>query len=290
MLTAPRGFSLAELLVAVVLACAIGAAVMDSAVRQQRFFAADARAAVAHAAVRQAVDVLSADLRALTPADGDLYVTAPDHVDFRMLLGASVLCTIAASRDAAVLPPLRTASALGLTSWVAAPAAGDTLLVLDAGGPGAADDRWARHVLAADPAPGGVCPVSSGFTASAAEAAAGWNVRFSPPLAATVMPGAAVRFVRRARFELYRAADAKWYLGFSDCLATRTTPCAVVQPVSGPYDASGIGFSYLDSLGAAAAPPAVAGIMVSVRASAAGAAPAGARSRDSARAVIAPRN
>jgi hypothetical protein len=34
----------------------------------------------------------------------------------------------------------------------------------------------------------------------------------------------------------------------------------------------------------------VAGIMVSVQASAAGAAPAGARARDSARAVIAPRN
>ncbi len=103
----PRGFSLVELLVAVVLACAIGAAVMDSAVRQQRFYAADARAAIAHAAVRQAVDVLSADLRALSAADGDLYATAPDHVEFRMLIGASVLCTIAASRDAAVLPPLR---------------------------------------------------------------------------------------------------------------------------------------------------------------------------------------
>jgi type II secretory pathway pseudopilin PulG len=290
MLTAPRAFSLAELLVAVVIACAIGAAVMDSAVRQQRFFAADARAALAHAAVRQAVDVLSADLRALTPPDGDLYITAPDHVDFRMLLGASVLCTIAAARDAVVLPPLRAASALGLTSWVAAPAAGDTLLVFDAGGPGPADDRWSRHVLVADPAPGGSCPIASGFTASAAEAAAAWNVRVSPPLSGTVMPGAAVRFVRRARFELYRAADSKWYLGFSDCLSTRATPCAVVQPVSGPYDAAGIRFSYLDSLGAAAGPPAVAGIMVSVQASAAGAAPAGAPARDSARAVIAPRN
>ena len=290
MLTTPRGFSLAELLVAIVLACAIGAAVMDSAVHQQRFFAADARAAVAHAAVRQAVDVLSADLRAITPADGDLYLTAPDHVDLRMLLGASVLCTITAARDAAVLPPLRAASALGLTSWVAAPAAGDTLLVFDAGAPGPGDDHWARHVLVADPASGAACPVSSGFTANAAEAAAGWSVRLSPPLAGTVMPGAAIRFVRRARFELYRAADSKWYLGFSDCLSTRATPCAVVQPVSGPYDAAGIRFSYLDSLGAGAPPLAVAGITVSVVASAAGASPAGAPSRDSARAVIAPRN
>jgi prepilin-type N-terminal cleavage/methylation domain-containing protein len=286
----PRGFSLAELLVAVVIACAIGAAVMDSAVRQQRFFAADARAAVARGAVRQAVDVLSSDLRALTPSDGDLYVTAADHVDLRMLLGASVLCTIGAARDAAVLPPLRGASVLGLTSWVAAPLAGDTVLVFDAGGPGAADDRWARHVLASDPIPGGACPVTSGFTVSAAEAASGWSVRLSPALALTVTPGAAVRFVRRARFELYRAADSKWYLGFSDCLSTRATPCSVVQPVSGPYDAAGIQFAYHDSLGAAAAPAQVARIVVSVKSSAAGAAPGGALWRDSTGAAIAVRN
>jgi prepilin-type N-terminal cleavage/methylation domain-containing protein len=287
---APRGFSLVELLVAVVLACAIGAAVMDSAVRQQRFFAADARAAVAHAAVRQAVDVLSADLRALSPADGDLYATAPDHVEFRMLIGASVVCTIAASRDAAVLPPLRDASALGLTSWVASPNDGDTVLVFDPAGPGPADDHWDRHVLIADPASGAACPETSGFTASPAEAAEGWSIRFSPPLAPAVDPGAAVRFVRRARFELYRAADAKWYLGFFDCLSTRATPCSIVQPVSGPYDAAGIRFTYIDSLGAAAPPAAVASIIVNVNSSAFGASPAGAAVRDSASASIALRN
>jgi type II secretory pathway pseudopilin PulG len=290
-LTKPRGFSLAELLVGVVLACALGAAVMDFAIRQQRFFAADARAAVVRAAVRQAVDILTADLRALTPRDGDLYAAAPDHVEFRLMLGASVLCTVNAARDAAVLPPLRPPSVLGLTSWVAAPARGDTLLVLDARGPGAADDQWSRHVLTADPSSGATCPVASGFTAGAAEAAAGWRIALWPPLPATVVAGAAVRFVRRARFELYRAADSRWYLGFYDCLSTRATPCAVVQPVSGPYDPLGIRFTYLDSLGAVALAAAdVAAIIVSVHASAAGAAPGGAPLRDSARAAIAVRN
>jgi type II secretory pathway pseudopilin PulG len=290
MLTA-RGFSLVELLVGVVLACAIGAAVMDFAIRQQRFFAADARAAVVHAAVRQAVDILAADLRALTPRDGDLYDTAPDHIEFRLLLGASVVCTIDAARDGAVLPPLHPPGALGLTSWVAAPARGDTVLVLDSGAPGVADDHWVRHVLTADPAGGNACPVASGFTASAAEAAAGWRIQLSPPLAPTEHEGAPLRFFRRARFELYRAADSKWYLGFYDCLATRGTPCAIVQPVSGPYDPAGIRFSYIDSLGAAATSAAdVAAVLADVHASAAGAVPGGAPLRDSARAAVAMRN
>ena len=291
MLTARRGFSLTELVVAVVIACAIGAAVLDSGLRQQRFFAAAARFDAARTSVRQAADILSADLRPLSPRDGDLYVLAPDFVEFRLLLGASVLCTIAAARDAAVLPPLRAASALGLTSWVSSPVAGDTVLVFDEGGSGAADDRWTRHVLTADPSAGANCPTASGFTSSAAEAAAGWQIQIRPPLAASVAPGAPLRFVRRARYELYRAADAKWYLGFVDCLSTRMTPCAVVQPVSGPYDAAGIRFGYLDSLGALTmAPPDVALITIDIRASAPAADPASPPRRDSASAVVALRD
>ncbi|HUO53065.1 MAG TPA: prepilin-type N-terminal cleavage/methylation domain-containing protein [Gemmatimonadaceae bacterium] len=286
MLNPRRGFSLVELIVAVVVACAIGAAVLESGVGQQRAFAAGARRAVARDAVRQAAAILSADLRALSPRDGDLYAIAPYQVEFRLLLGASVLCTIGAARDAAVLPPLPSASRLGLTSWVAAPAAGDTLLVLDA-----ASGAWARHVLTTDPAAGASCPVGSGFAETPAEAAAGWRIAFRPPLAPTVRPGAPLRFVRRARYQLYRAADARWYLGFVDCLATRATPCAVVQPVAGPYDAGGLRFAYLDSAGAPAAAPAdVAVITVDARASSAAADPGRPPRRDSARAVIAVRD
>lgn len=290
MLTGRRGFTLAELVVAIVIAGVLAAAVMDVVIRQQRFFAADARAAAMRAAVRQAADILSNELRPLTPRDGDLYAAAADHVDFRMLLGASVLCTIAAGRDGAVLPPTRAASALGLTAWVAAPVRGDTLLVLDAGARDPGDERWTRHVLTADPATHAPCPPATGFTGSAAEGAAGWELHLWPLLAATVRPGAAVRFVRRARFELYRASDTRWYLGFADCLASRAVPCAVVQPVSGPYDAGGIRFTYLDSLGAAAAEADVARIVIDIVASAAGAAPGVARSRDSLRATVAVRN
>ena len=223
MLTA-RGFSLVELLVGVVLACALGAAVMDFAIRQQRFFAASARAAVVHAAVRQAVDILSADLRPLTPRDGDLYAAAPDHVEFRLLLGASVICTIDAARDGLCfrrsIQRVRSASPRGSHRPSAAtPCSCSTAARRDV-----ADDHWVRHVLSADPSGGSACPVASGFTASAAEAAAGWRIQLWPPLAATEQRARRCASCAARDSSLYRAADSKWYLGFYDCLATRATP------------------------------------------------------------------
>jgi len=290
-MTARPGFSLAELLVAMVLACTIAAAAMDSVVRQQRWFADSARIAAARTSLAQGAAILSSDLRGVAPADGDLYLAQSDRVEFRMLIGASVLCTIPPARDAATLPPLRDAGGLGLTAWVSAPVRGDTMLVFDAGAPGPSDDRWSRHVLTADAAPGGPCPVATGFTASAAEASAGWRIAITPPLAASIPAGAPVRFFRRARFELYRAADSKWYLGWLDCLATRATPCATVQPVAGPYEPGGVAFAFMDSSGAPAASPALVSLIdLSFRANAPGAGVHGGVWRDSLRAAVAVRD
>lgn len=290
MLRRRTAFTLAELLIAVIVAGLVAGAAVRALIHQQRFFAADARTGAARAAVREGAEILAGELRALSPADGDIYSAAPDHVDVRLAIGTSVLCTIEAGRDEAVLPPTRAASELGLTSWVAEPLDGDTLLVLDEGTPLPGDERWERHVLTGNLAPGASCPVASGFTRSAPEAAAGWRLRIAPPLGAGVRPGAPVRFARRARFELYRAPDGRWFLGFFDCLTSRAPPCSVVQPVSGPYDAAGIRFAYLDSLGAPALPAGVARIDIELRASAVGSSPAAARWRDSARTSVAVRN
>ena len=288
MLNRREAFTLAELLVAVIVAALVAGAAVRALIQQQRFFAADARTGAARAAVREGAEILAGELRALSPADGDIYAAAPDHVDVRLTIGTSVLCAIAAGRDEAVLPPLRAASELGLTAWVAEPQDGDTVLVLDAGSPAFGDERWSRHSLSSGLARGAICPVASGLTRTPGETTAGWRMRFTPPLAPTVQPGAPVRFARRARFELYRASDGRWFLGFFDCLASRSIPCSVVQPVSGPYEAAGVRFTYLDSLGAPAPPARVAQILIELWASAIGA--SGARWRDSARTSVAVRN
>ncbi|HEV7705174.1 MAG TPA: hypothetical protein VGO46_12820, partial [Gemmatimonadaceae bacterium] len=89
-----------------------------------------------------------------------------------------------------------------------------------------------------------------------AEASAAISLSLSPPLDSAVAPGAIVRVVRRARYELYRASDSRWYLGYLDCLSSRATPCNIVQPVAGPFAPGGIQLAYLDRSGALTANPA----------------------------------
>src|SRR6185437_198785 len=103
------------------------------------------------------------------------------------------------------------------------------------------------------------CPTTSGFTSTVAEASSGWLIPLSDTLSSTVSVGAALRFFRRARYQLFQASDGLWYLGFFDCLPTRTPACTSLEPVSGPYlpaansGPSGLELTYYDATGAVTA-------------------------------------
>jgi type II secretory pathway pseudopilin PulG len=248
-----RGASLIELTVVIVLLAVIGSATLGVVVRQERFYREQASAIDSRATVRDAASLLQSELRALTPADGDLYALGTASIEFRATLAQSVVCTIAASRAQITIPPEHLITGAPLT-WIGTqPEAGDTLLVLASDS--TLGDTWNRHVLTAAPSSTGTCAPSSGFTTTAGEASAALTLSFGPPLDASVAPGAIIRVVRRARYELYRASDARWYLGYLDCLSARATPCNVVQPVAGPFAPGGIAFAYLDRGGATTTDP-----------------------------------
>jgi type II secretory pathway pseudopilin PulG len=248
-----RGASLIELVVVIALLAAIGTATLGVVIHQERFYRDQASAIDARATVRDAVSVLQSELRALTPEDGDLYAAGPRAIDFRATLAQSVVCAIAPSRDRITIPPAHLVSGAPLTWLGTQPEAGDTLLVL--AGDSTLGGRWTRHVLTSAPSSMGNCPISSGFTTTAAEASSALTLSLAPVLDTAIEPGTLVRVVRRARYELYRASDSRWYLGYLDCLATRATPCNVVQPVSGPFAPAGIQLSYLDIAGAPTSDP-----------------------------------
>lgn len=253
MLTTRRGASLIELVVVIMLLAAIGSATMGIVIHQERFYRAQADAIDSRTTVRDAAALLQSELRALTPGDGDLYSIGPAAIEFRATLAQSAICTIASSRSQITIPPEHLASGAPLT-WVGTQLeAGDTLLVLATDS--ALGDRWDRHVLTAAPSSFGSCPVASGLTTSAAEASAALTLALRPQLDSSIAPGTLVRIVRRARYELYRASDSRWYLGYLDCLASRVTPCNIVQPVSGPFSPSGIQLAYLDRNGVPTSDP-----------------------------------
>jgi len=253
MRTRRPGASLIELTLVIVLLAAIGSATLGVVVRQERFYRDQASAIDSRATVRDAVSLLQSELRALTPADGDLYAIGSSAVDFRATLAQSVICTISPSRTLITIPPEHLATGAPLTWLGTQPEQGDTLLVLATDS--TLGDAWDRHVLTAAPPRAGSCPTSTSLTTTASEASAALTMSLSPPLDTSIAPGTPVRVVRRARYELYRASDSRWYLGYLDCLSSRATPCNVVQPVAGPFAPGGIRLTYLDRGGAPTSNP-----------------------------------
>ncbi len=242
-----RGFTLVEMLLGLVVSSVVAAAVLGVTIRQQRLAQALGAIINVRRAVREGADMLRYDLRAAAPRFGGVYALGPDFIEFRSSIGTSVACAIDSSRTAVVIPSRGTNGA-ALTTWVVAPDPGDTVLVLD----DAASDssvRWRPYVLATAPSRTGTCPRNGVLRGSEDSASDAVTIHITAPLGAGIQPGSALRFVRRVRYQIYRAGDGEWYLGYLDCISTRALPCAGVQPVSGPYSASGAAFQYFDSDG-----------------------------------------
>ncbi len=249
--TVSRGSTLLELLVVLVLLATLGGAIMRLVVGQLRFLDAALSVMETERTVREGAEIPGHELRAVAAASGGIYEMASDHLDFRSLTATSVLCSIDGSRGRVSVPDRQSWSAL--TSWVTVPREGDTVLFLDS--KGSTPPVWRVHTLRSAPVPGGSCPLATGLARTGSEEGAALSFEVAPPLEPSVETGAALRVFRRARYELYRAGDGGWYLGFLDCAPSRTVPCSTVQPVSGPFTAQGIRFAFRDSTGSPTADP-----------------------------------
>jgi prepilin-type N-terminal cleavage/methylation domain-containing protein len=262
-----RGITLPEMMVVLVLLSLVVGGLMTVLVRQQRFYTGTSEIIQTKGSARQAIDILSSELRGIStgtrggaPNNVDIYGMSDSSLTFRSQFGGSVLCTIDPTRTIVTLPPRTMAARNGLTSFLSEAQAGDSVFVFDGGAQqGTTDDRWWRVALARDPAVG-VCPIAPvGFTASAAEEALGIQIVLTDALAPDVQIGAPIRFFRPASYSLYQEAGGDWWLGYFSCPANA---CSQRQAVSGPYrpydrpgGASGLAFAYFDSTGAVTADP-----------------------------------
>jgi prepilin-type N-terminal cleavage/methylation domain-containing protein len=250
--TTRRGFSLVELLIVMVILAVVLTTVMTIFVQQQRFYSDSAAIMETRSASRDAAYVIQSDLRAISPSRGDIYAMGSQFIEFRSQTGASVLCTVDVTRMVLTVPPLNVATGAALTSWLAPPAMGDTVLIYDGG---IAADSFNVYTLTAAPTTGASCPNTSGFTTTGGEATQGFTFKVTPKLTATTFAGAPIRIMRKARYELYQEASGKWYLGYFDCVRFRLPECNPLQPVAGPYLAPNVGgggivFTFRDANGA----------------------------------------
>ena len=264
------GLGLIELIAAVAILGLLAGIIGSTIVGQQRFHRQAAAVLGARQGVRDAMEVLSTDIRGASLED-TVRVMADSALEFFAGIGISVACRGLSGNSIALAAESPTANTL--TSFLLNPDTGDIALIYrrdsidhDAG-------RWERHRIAA------VTPRSSDRDCLTQGAAAqeGFLLTLQSLIERAVEPGTPVRFVRRGRYSLYRSSDRKWYLGYRRCNAIGASACGAIQPISGPYRPysadkarTGFLFEYYGSSGelltSAASPLAIARIDVSARA------------------------
>lgn len=253
-----NGVTLIELMIALVLLGIVAGGMMQIIVRQQKFYNGNSGVLGTRSNVRQGIAVFQSDLRAINPAL-DIYAGTmqPTSLEFREPRGSSVICAIDPTKQTIVVPPPVLSNGAGLSSWLQAPAPGDSVLVYDIEAKG-----WmagGAEINGSQPTEGsGTCTGA----VPASDAARGWTITFKAPLAGTVGVGSSLRFFRKAHYELMQAADGDWYLGYYDCNPLNTPNCpANPEPISGPYLPStntppGLQLGYFDASGNATTNPA----------------------------------
>lgn len=289
-----RGVTLVELSVVLALGGIVLALVVSIGAKLERQFGSLSARISESAQLDEAAAILPIDLRALSPAAGDIRAgeASDTTLEIRATIASGVVCS-ATPESLVVAPALRIDGA---------PAGrpiqpGDTLWALAAGDSGTA---WRPVVATGVRSTTNGCATFVGSSAIFGLDAGSLRVvqrsGLTPTLALTT--GAPYRVIRPARFSFYRASDGHWYLGLREWNST-SARFNQVQPVSGPYlapaaaPARGTRFVYFDSLGAAIPP----GSLTTDRIALVGAvlhseaAPAGRElPHDSALVLVAPRN
>jgi hypothetical protein len=229
--------------------------------RQQRFYNSTTEVIQTRQQIRQTAAMLPSDLRGISSIGGDIYAMTDSSLEFRSVFGSSVVCVNAGGRLSTV--PLVLARGSAMTNWARLPSVGDSVAVYnDSSSMAVTDDAWSRYeITAVTPVTGNVangCPTASSLVQLSDLTASNpsYELTLSPGASPRIRQGAAMRFFRRVRYSLYKGPDGRSYLGFYDCLRTRTPACNPMQPVAGPFQpyatngTSGLQFAYYDSTGA----------------------------------------
>jgi hypothetical protein len=262
------GATIAELAVVLALIGLLGSAIGVTLLRQQRFYRGTAELLHAREGVRDAMELLSTDLRGMSVAD-TVRLLADSAIEFFANIGSSVVCNTAAGVSAG-LPGRSPGRGNALTSFLILPDTGDVAVFHRDSLDGASE--WERHHIT------GFAARSLAVACAESDATgSGFLVELSTPLSAHVKRGSPVRFVRRGRYSLYHASDGRWYLGYRRCNAVGASSCGAIQPLSGPYSDyksdsgnTGLLFEYFDASGnrltQASSPLAIARVDISARA------------------------
>ncbi len=260
------GFTLIELVIAMVLMSLVGGAIVKLLLQQQRFYNSTTDLIQTRQQIRQAAAMLPSDLRGISSVGGDISSMSDSALEFRSAFGGSVVCVNAGATISTV--PRVLASGATMTNWITTPVVGDSLAVYNNGASLAVTGQgWLFYrITAVTPVTTNAangCPIATGLTRAGDITAANPSLQLgvTPAAPNTIAVGAAIRFLRHVRYRIYRETDNQWYLGFYNCLFGQVPVCKTTQPVAGPFQpyatngTSGVQFAYYGVDGVVTANP-----------------------------------
>jgi prepilin-type N-terminal cleavage/methylation domain-containing protein len=247
-----RGFTLIELLVTMTILGLLGTMVTAVMVGQQRFFQRTTQQMDVRRELRTAVNVMSAELRSVSSAAGDIVTFDRMSITFRGVLGSSVVC---ATPTRALLDLVPTNMArMQLSNFTSDPSVGDSVVVLRTDSSGVAGEYWSAHRITSVSSSTTTCAPSPYVDAALDAGKSRLRLAVTPNLPDSVVAGAPLRLLRTTRYALATQTSGAWYLGRSEYAGGAWTAAV---PVAGPFQAAsaagtgGLGLAMYDSLGVA---------------------------------------
>ena len=257
-----RGFTMVELLVALVLLGIVSAALYRVLVNNQRLYQAQTARIDLSQNIRAAGSILPAEFRQLDASEGDISTMSATSISIRAMRWLGFLCS----------PPALGGGLNGVAVIIRGGAPGqplffgarginkdtDSLLIYYDGDPTSrADDFWAIGAITAAPN-GQNCPDGANgqrLVLNVNLLGLGLNVAGAIPV------GAPVWGFERVTYSLYQQpGDTSWYIGFQPAGGS-------MQPLIGPVLTNGLTFTYYNVAGAVTAVRSqVARIDITVRA------------------------
>ena len=266
-----RGFTIIEVLVALVLLGLVSAALYRVLVNNERLYMAQTQRIDLSQNIRAAGTILPAEFRELDASEGDITAMSATSISMRAMRWLGFACNVPGLGGAlnAVSVIVR-GGAPGQPLFFGARGIDnnkDSLLIYYDGNVNSrADDFWATGSITAAPN-GQNCNDGT----NGQRLIVGLNLLGLGPNVADAIPlGAPVRGFERVVYQLYQpAGDTSWYVGFQPAGQS-------MQPLIGPVLSNGLTFQYFDANGnVTAVKNQVARIDITVRARTAAAVRAG---------------
>jgi prepilin-type N-terminal cleavage/methylation domain-containing protein len=253
--TTPRqGFTLGELLVALVLFAMIGGAIVSTLSSGQRAYDAQVQRVDMQQNTRLAAGILPAELRELNASDGDIQAMDSVSMRIRSLRQMGIVCTLPVLGGALtgqVLPGV-TFAVRDSFQTVRYFAQADSVLIYYEGDPTTrSDDSWIAANLTADPVVGMMTNCTDGTGKQGRQFTANLFFDNGQTNAANMIAvGSPIRAYQSVTYKRVKVGK-DWYVGFDSAGVSSTQ-----QPIIGPLaDSLGLKFTYYDAAGAKLAAP-----------------------------------